>query len=327
MILCFLAAQNVGQLQAIRGFSRFLNKSIKVNEYTLVRDALTSRDSRYYIVHSLYRGLYKPINPGFRYLFSMARHYEIAKGLSSALADKLVHKHPSLPLKRLKRSSYDRFIRNVEPYVLALAHFLECYRDELANYAVSANQTTFIPIPCVVVERLILSSRYDEETVYRICTLYDMLKGILDRDLNSHGISHRSSNMFELHDVIRRNYTDSLNIFVFGGLEAVKDLLAEPDPASYHSIIDAHFKRAYPDTMPPTRPHNLPPSILRRLDWEASRKICQLLPDHPHRILNLHRLRFAGHPAPRCWRERGIDRFYQHLVKYEGEEPGLVLEG
>ena len=103
------------------------------------------------------------VHLGFRYLFGMARRCEIAKGPSSALADKLVHKHPSLPLRRLERSSYDGFIRNVQPCVLAFAHFLECWRDELASYALSINRTAY---KCVVVEHSILSSSYDEETVF-----------------------------------------------------------------------------------------------------------------------------------------------------------------
>ena len=260
-------------------------------------------------------------------VIGMKRRREIAKGLSIALAYKLFHTHPALPLRRLKGASYNRFIRNVQPYVLALAHLLECYRDELARCALPTNPKASHPIPCVDLKQSILSSRYDEETAYRICTLYDMLKRILDHDLDNHGNSHQSSNMFDLHDVHRHNHTVSLNIFVFGGLEAVKDLLLEPDPGCYSSIIDDHFAKACPDARPPPHRHSLPPSTLRRLDRPDIRKICQLLPDHPHRIPNLHRLRFAEFPAPRGWRKRGLDRFYRHLVSHKGKMPTLVLEG
>ena len=95
----------------------------------------------------------------------------LRRGLSSALASEPVDMHPSLRLRRLKGSSYNRFIGNVQPYVLvlALAHFLECYRDELASYASPANPMAFHRMPCVDVEHEILFSGYDEETVF-CCT-------------------------------------------------------------------------------------------------------------------------------------------------------------
>ena len=52
---------------------------------------------------------------------------------------------------------------------LSPIHFLECYRDELASYASPTNPMAFHAVPCVDVEHEILSSGYDEETVYRVC--------------------------------------------------------------------------------------------------------------------------------------------------------------
>ena len=61
----------------------------------------------------------------------------MAKEASSALPDKLDVTHPSLPLRRLERSSYDGFIRNVQPYALVVVRCLDCYHDGLASYVFS----------------------------------------------------------------------------------------------------------------------------------------------------------------------------------------------
>ena len=81
---------------------------------------------------------------GFQTLFGMAGRSQVAKEASSALADKLLVTHPSLPLRRLERSSYDRFIRNVQPYAPVLVHCLECYRDGLASCVFIIHHTTSI---------------------------------------------------------------------------------------------------------------------------------------------------------------------------------------
>ena len=91
-----------------------------------------------------------------------------------------------------------------------------------------------------------LSSILDEETAYRTYVLYDMLKRILNHDLNAHAIRRRPHIMFESYIVSRRNYAVSLDIFIFGGLEAVKDFLAEPDPSNYPSLTAIQLERAYP---------------------------------------------------------------------------------
>ena len=307
MILCYMAVQNLRRLKAIRASSRLFKEAVEMH-YAIFLDAFTSRSSV---------SLYKPAKYEFQNLFRVARRCQISKELSSALADELLVIHPSLPLTRLERSSYDRFIKNVQPYLLALGHFLERYRDRLAKYSLT-NHRPVSPIPCIQVEHSILSSSYDAETVYRICVLYDMLKRILDHDLNAHAIRRRPNNMFDLHNVSRRNYTDSLDIFIFGGLEAVKDFLAEPDPGNYPFINAIHLARACPHVLQNRRAPKLSlsrlpkfsPSTLPELDQLATQNICQLLPNTPQRILNLRRLPSAKFSAARNWRKRGLDRFY-----------------
>ena len=259
MILCFMASQDVGQLRAIRGSSRLLNATALMYQHEIVWGALNNPSSPYSTVHRLYHGLYQPVNPGLQYFLGMSRRCEIAKELSIALADKVVETHPSLPGVQLKTASYGKFVRNIEPYILALADFFECYRDGLASYA---NHTTSPQIPFDAVELSVLSSKYNRETVYRICSLYYMLKLILDRDLRNWEVNGVLRKMFVYHDVNRVSYNDSVGIFTFGGIEAVKDIVAEPDRKCYPLIIYRHSARAFPYDTWVFLNHKLPPSTL-----------------------------------------------------------------
>ena len=53
MILCFMAAQDVRQLQAIRGSCQYLKTTIQIYQYQIVSEAINSRNSPYFTVRLL----------------------------------------------------------------------------------------------------------------------------------------------------------------------------------------------------------------------------------------------------------------------------------
>ena len=316
-----MAVLDVGQLQAIRGSDHFYNRTIQLRQGEIVSSALDRRNSLYRTANRLYHGLRQPTIPGFNYLFGIARRCDIAKQLAGALVDQLLEINFSLPETRLDEASYDRFIRNVRPYLLALAHFFECYRDGLVGYT-GANGTLFQP-PSSRVEISVLSSKYNQETVWRISALYLMLKSILDHKVgNLYGRGLKVA-MNELLDLGPTNYSDCVDIFTFGGLEAVKDIMAAPDPKQYPWIIVDHFARACPGI---PRAHALPASTLPRIDRAAARRICHLLPPISVPILDPFLLSLFRFSEERRFNKLELDRFFKHLTTYEGDQPDLVLQ-
>lgn len=322
MIMCFMAAQDVGQLQAIRRSNKYLNTTILKNQYDIVRYALHNKTSQYYTVSRLYYNLCLPVNPGFSYLFSIARRCDIAKQLAVALATQLQKTHYSkssdsqFPGKRFDEASYVRFIRNVLPYIHALAHFFESYRNGLFNYQFEPRFARYTRLSADTVECHMLRSIYDRETVDRICTLYGELKYILYRRL---GGAHSMITMSRLRLIRGSDDFDFVKLFTFGGIEAVKDTMVQPSRARRCEILKDHFARALPDSF--TRAHTLPPSTLSKIDRTAAAKIGRLIP----RRMCILEDEWVGYPKELRSMDKEQDRFYEHLVTYKGDDPKLIL--
>lgn len=313
MFLSIIAAQGTGQLQAIRSSGGLHNVILLENNYDIVQNAFNGNNCLSYTAKSLYYSLYWPLNPGFDYLFRIARRCNIAKELAVALAAPLQKAHDLSSSKseptgnRFDQASHDQFIRNIQPYMVALAHFFGCLHDEYANRNIEIS---------------ILISRYNRETVYRTCGLFYMLKlslkQILDQELDDafHGTSTIVLDM--LLRIAGTRYTDCIDVFVFSGLEAVKDIMVQPTLAHRLSIAEDHFAKAFPDSL--TRTHALPRSILPEIDCTAAVRICRLLPPRRFQFLDLDHLHVGGFPLGRCSRKQELNRFYEHLVTGESSQ-------
>ena len=328
MILYVMAVQNVENLQAVRGSDNWHNTLILEKQREFVRDAFNSY-SLYGIASRLYHTLYRPVNPGLTYLYRIARRCDIAKQLAIALAAQL-QKTPysnlsgsQLPKEPLDEATYGRFIKNVLPYNIALANFFERYRDGLANYAPNPSHANSIRTPSVRVGIPILTRNYNRETVYRICALYDILKRIIGIKFNIWYPGVRQVYMDRLLAIDGTNYSHCTDVFTFGGLEAVKDIMVQPNLGRRLSILHDHFARVSPDYI--TRAHALPASTLSKLDRATIERICRLLPSDGDRVLDFYTLAVGGFPRERCSREEELKRFYKHLVTYEGDVPELIL--
>ena len=317
MILCFMAAQDAEQLKGIRRTNSHLNRTILINQFDIVQCLFNSRKSLIGTASRLYNTLYRPVNPGITYLFRIARHCDIAKQLAFVLTV-----HIQNPGGRFDELAYGRFIRNISPYLLALGHFWESYRDGLANH---------IPYPqnadhSRTVEDLILRSRYDRLTIRRICALHYMLTQFLNKQIGNRTHQSRTIAMPLLANVRGTNDTDSTDytdVFTFGGLEAVKDVMVQPTPTQRLNILEDHFARACPASM--THTHALPPSTLGTVGRATAERICRLLPPRNHPVLWLknHGDFAEFRYSPGAYEELCLDHLYEYLVSYEGDEPQL----
>ena len=247
------------------------------------------------------------------------RSIKTAKSLAVALAAHLEKPRPlrskywpdHLPRSPLDPASSGKFVKNVIPYMLALSHFLECYRNKLADD---------IPDSDPVNRRFadpILSQTYNKESIYRISALYHILYQVLGRHLYRRNDKCRPITMAALLKIGRCSYTGSTNkyapditdVFAFGGLDAVNDVIAQPTMKLSLSVLEEHFTRACPELG--ARAHIMNTSTLAQVDRARAERICRRLPRRNEPILFIRPFTIAS--------------FYKHLTTYEGDEPKLFL--
>ena len=325
MILWIIATQSVAQLQAVRGSNRFNNRTILANELDVVRFAVARRHSPLYTANRLYHSLYQPGNHDLQYLFRIARKCDIAKQLAIALAARFqTTGYPSssnsqLSGKCMDGASYRRFVKNIVPYILALDHFLECYRDALVSYVPDSRLANSLWSPTFKVELSLLPRKYNRETVYRMCSLFGILKNILDQKIST-PIRNDDGRLIQMSG---STYNGDADFFTFGGIEAIKDIMERSEKEECLSILKDHFARACPDLF--SRDHALPTSTLSKVDRAGAEKLCRSLPPAICQVLDLGCVWWYGFLQERCCGEQELHRFCDHLTSYEGDEPELIL--
>ena len=176
------------------------------------------------------------------------------------------------------------------------------------------------------VEASVLNDRYNKETVYRICALYDMLKSILDIKLQQLYFClcfrHRIAHMEWLLDT-PSSHGNCIDVFTLLGIEAVKDLFAEPDSGRCQDLLVDHYARAFPHGS--WHAHHLPPTTLPMIDQTPARVAISRLPGVP--VLDLDSLWEREILPERCGREQALIEFSMYLATYEGDEPSLLCGG
>ena len=328
-----MAAQDVGQLGAIRCSSSFHNTTLLANQSSVV-NALNSKCSLNHYASRIYDDSHQPVIPDFKSFYRIARICDIAKSLAVALAAQLekppnLHCSPQyLPSSPFDPASSGRFVKNVLPYMLALGHFFECYRDGLDNYVPDPGPVNPRRSPSDIVADSIICSRYNRETRYRIYALYLVLKRILDEHLFSRTHENHLITMATLLDIRGCSYTysteryeaDSTDVFTFGGLDAVKDVIAQPTIELRLGVLEDHFTRACPEHI--ARAHTLPPSTLSQVDRASAARICRLLPRCSVPVLDIGP-RIVNVGQYYTFEREDLESFYKHMTTYEGDEPNL----
>ena len=329
VILCMMA-----QLRAIRISGPCHNTIVLLYQRSIIT-ALSSKSSGYNCASRIYNISHQPVIPDFKYLYRIARICDIAKSLAVALATQLkkphyrIHSPDHLPRIPFDPASSRRFVKNVLPYLLALGHFFECYRDGLANYVPHPATVNPIQPPSARVAFYILFGRYNQETRYRICALYHVLKRVFDEHLFCRTQENRSITMAALLNIRGCSYTeridgytsDSTDVFTFGGLGAIRDVIAQPTIKLRLGVLEKHFARACSGHI--VRAHTLPPSTLSQVDRASAERICRLLPHRTIPILHTETSVLAGGRSSSYQMRQDLEPFYEHLTTYEGDEPNL----
>lgn len=118
-----------------------------------------------------------------------------------------------------------------------------------------------------------------------------------------------------------------LEIFVFGGHEAVRDVIAQTSISARVDYVLAHFSKTTPIQLKVThngRHHTtlvpLPKPLLPELDYQTTTDTCVLLPSSPNKLLR--------HWNEGLWGDsRDLDgyvkkeKFLGYLATHEGAEP------
>ena len=325
MIGGFMAAHSLQRFQAVTCSNKFMRDAVFHNQNEIVQYAFNSINSPYRTTGQLYYGRSSPENLHLGHFFRIARIHEIAIQLAIALADQ----HDDIA----SRVTYEKFIENAVPYIITLGHFFECFRDGLASW---------LRRPSANVGFSLLCRNYNDETRRRICALYQILKDVLDRQLPSLCYEGMLRNEHSFFHAVGTRYSNYFDVFTFAGLEAVKDIMLEPSAELRATIVSEHFARVSPDsflgfhikdnhfivaTQDFPGVHTLPPSTLPQLSSNTVLKISQLLPHLPP--LSTPRgaaLDFHGFPREGWDKEKELERFYNHLVNYDGDEPEVTSE-
>ena len=311
-------------LTAFRCCCMAFNNMFTENAATILCTILGNRD--YQTITALYGTVQATPGPLF---FQCLRRCEIAEALVQTIAKHYVRRKP------LMRKA---LAKNVKPYVLSLGHFFEEFRSGLVNHVNGPLYRGSNPMLADRLELQILSTYYNRETAQRICLTYTMINRIL---------SQRFSGRFAIRMCKgARPFGPSFNvpndIYTFGGLELVKDIVTRVRPVN--DSVASHLAKMV--TNPEGTVYGfvpLPPSVPGLpLSWDTTLKIRDLLPfqrsrfpfwdpsffDPPRLTSPLWHPSFFDPPPNTREEERSLNReFWKYLKSYQGMGSELVNHG
>ncbi|CAF9936457.1 hypothetical protein IMSHALPRED_010766 [Imshaugia aleurites] len=311
MILCTMTA---AKLISFRCCSKEFNALFIANQSNIIRGVL--KNPYYRTASTLDRTIPASGPLRFESLRYIARRRDIAEMLATSIAEHHV---------RGGSRKKTRMAANIIPYLLCLGHFFEAYRECLANYTPRPGYVSKFS-PGTTTEGKILQTNYNKQAVQRICMTFGLLNDMLDQAF-VRGIPNIGEQIPHLSFMPNPVHAD---IYTFGGLEMVKDILTHPRMKDRRRYAASHFAKTTPAPVPVhhgiKRTVALPPSVLgRRLDMATTRKICDLLP-FSHHILDVGGVFIFG-LFPRVGLSEEIDmkkKFLKYLKSYKGEEPSVV---
>ncbi|CAF9909568.1 hypothetical protein IMSHALPRED_008407 [Imshaugia aleurites] len=126
MIGGFMAAHSLQRLRAVTCSNKIMRDAELHNQSQIVQYAVNSISSLYLTAGQLYYGRSPPDSLHLGHFFRIARKYDIAIQLDITLADQ----NGDIA----SEATYDKFIKNVVPYIVTLGHVFECFRDGLASW-------------------------------------------------------------------------------------------------------------------------------------------------------------------------------------------------
>lgn len=307
-----LCAMTAAELIDFRCCSVASNALYMANESAIVRGVL--KNVYYHTASTLYGGSASATGPlRFECLKYIARRCSIVEMLAISVAEHHVGQGLATTI---------RMGENLRPYLLALGHFFEEFRIGLPKFPSGSP-----PAPAKV-EGEILEANYNEQTVQRMCLTYKILNQILDQKFMVERPTIRDQLPVAL-PWLRYHPSAPVDMFIFGGLEMVKDMMTHPRLIDRRVYAASHFSKTTPAPIPMVGDDSvavaLPPSVLgRRLSLRTTRQINVLFPVSGP--LQLRSLEYSGFSRVEAAEELDMDRdFLEYLKSYDGEEPKLVL--
>lgn len=331
LILGELAA---GQLTVFRCLCRAFHDSVTANEYAIASSIL--KTDLYRTASKLYyRHIYCPRPPPNTLhlddLYQLARRCDSARHLALLLAqnhiESLIRTAELAGIAPDQAYSVTKVAENIYPYIIGLFHFLEEYRFALATFVPDPSCTTATTPSSQISRRLL--AQYNQETVDRLRILYGILLAITEQKVPRIDLVTLDAPLrvpFYTH--ISESDASYLDIFVFGGLEAVRDIIAQTSVSAGVDYIVAHFSKATPFQLPFNYKHRyhatlvpLPKPLLPELDRQTAIDIYSRLP-------SAHSLMLMSEPAlwgwGMAWLNAEDKKFLGYLATHEGSEPKLL---
>lgn len=326
ILIILLGAMAAEQLSLFRRLCKAFHKVVKENESAIVTAAL--KNDFYRTASKLYyQHIYFPRPPPntlhLNDLYRLARRCDSARNLAFLIAQNeiidLIRDSENTSIAPDQDCSVSQITANLYPYIVALFHFLENYRFSLATFVpdphLTYSYTTFARRPSSQIEGQLLA-HYNKETVFRLCSLYYILLEIVEEKLPQEDITTLPFRSFDF------NY---LQILIFGGLEAVRDVIAKDSISTRVRYIRAHYDQTMvvPDTSYHRNLIPLPKPILQKLDHQMTSHLCRRLPSAED-LLNLENAGGWGYPGE-VDEDVEEGKFLEFLATHDGAEPRLLV--
>lgn len=337
ILTTILSEMAAAHLPLFRSLCRACHDFVTANEHRIVFYAL--KNDLYSTASKLYyRHIYYPRPPPnilhVDDLYQVTRRCDSARHLAFLLAQNhfidLIRASEHTGLAPNQACSVTKVAENIYPYIIGLFHFLENHRHALATFVADPRYATSIRSPSSQIEIRLLAL-YNEETVYRLCCLYHLLVKIACQQIPASQIVTMSSvlRLPPPSDFFSQLDHSYLDLFVFGGLEAFRDVVTQTSVLARVDYLLAHYSKVTPISLPVKykgRTHarlvSLPKPILPELGRQAAIDTCRRLPSTII-ILDLLNAGLWGYGwGLRRHIEEG--KFLGYLATHEGAEPKLL---
>ena len=325
ILIILLGQMAAEQLPLFRCLCKAFKTIVTENESAIVKAALKNdwyRTASKLYYHHIYHPRPPPNTLHLKDLYRLARRCDSARNLAFLIAQNeiidLIRDSENTSIAPDQACSVTQIAANLYPYIVALFHFLENFRSSLATFVpdphLTYSYTTFARRPSSQIERQLLA-RYNKETVFRLCSLYYILLEIVEEKVPAADLATLPFRSFNF------NY---LHVLIFGGLEAVRDVIAKDSVPTRVNHIRAHYKKAMdvPESHRFEHLVLLPKPILPRLDHQMRSQLCRRLPSAED-LMNLEYAGDWGYPGEFVDAEDG--KFLEYLAIHDGAEPRLLV--
>ena len=336
ILMIIITEMTAAELPLFRSLCRASHDFVTVNEHSIVFSVL--KNDLYRTASKLYyRHIYHPHPPPYilhvNDLYQVARRCDSARHLASLLAQNhfidLIRTSEHTGIGPNHAYSVTKVAENIYPYLIGLFHFLENFRHDLATFVADPRYANSVRTPGSQVE-IRLVAQYTKETVYRISSLFHLLTKIVRLRVPWNDLMSMSSilRLLPIADYIEPDRC-KLDLFILGGLEAFRDIVAQNSVSARVDYLLAHYNQVMPIPLPFTynrRIHTtlvpLPKPILPELSRQTAIDTCLRLPI-ALLILDLLGAGLWGY-KPDLDRHAVEGRFLGYLATHEGPEPQLL---